>query len=61
MKSVTVTAILGIPTVRRSAQSYLLSTLNDLINKMTVYEKNDTLIIVFIAEVSVMEIPAYTS
>ncbi|XP_065205041.1 alpha-1,3-mannosyl-glycoprotein 4-beta-N-acetylglucosaminyltransferase B-like [Planococcus citri] len=45
-----VTTVLGIPTVRRSAQSYLLSTLNDLIYKMSVNERNDTLIVVLIAE-----------
>lgn len=52
---VIVTAILGIPTVRRSSQSYLLSTLNDLINKMSANEKNDTLIVVLIAEVGAVK------
>lgn len=48
-----VSTILGIPTVRRPAQSYLLSTLNDLIYKMSPQEKADSLIVVLIAEVSI--------
>lgn len=43
---------MGIPTVKRPAQSYLLSTLSDLLQKLTPAEKNDTLIILLIAEVS---------
>lgn len=43
--------VLGIPTVKRPSQSYLLATLNDLIYKMSVQEKEDTLIVVLIAEV----------
>ena len=44
--------VLGVPTVKRESQSYLLPTLASLIESMNEEEKNDTLIIVFVAEVS---------
>ena len=44
--------VLGVPTVKRESQSYLLQTLASLIESMNEEEKNDTLIIVFVAEVS---------
>lgn len=43
--------MLGVPTVKRESQSYLLPTLASLIASMNEEEKNDTLIIVFVAEV----------
>ncbi len=43
--------VLGVPTVKRESQSYLLPTLASLIASMNEEEKNDTLIIVFVAEV----------
>ena len=46
--------VLGIPTVKRESQSYLLPTLASLIESMNSEEKNDTLIIVFVAEVSIL-------
>ena len=49
--------MLGVPTVKRESQSYLLSTLASLIDSMNEEEKNDTLIIVFVAEVSVIYPP----
>lgn len=45
-----VTIVLGIPTVRREKQSYLLGTLQNLIANMDDQERNETLIIVFIGE-----------
>ncbi|XP_054707128.1 alpha-1,3-mannosyl-glycoprotein 4-beta-N-acetylglucosaminyltransferase A-like [Uloborus diversus] len=45
-----VTMVLGIPTVKREVQSYLMSTLQNLIENMSLEEKNDAIIIVFIAE-----------
>lgn len=48
-----VTMVLGIPTVKRPTQSYLLPTLQNLLGSMLPEEKNDTLIIVFIAEFDV--------
>ncbi|XP_046644334.1 alpha-1,3-mannosyl-glycoprotein 4-beta-N-acetylglucosaminyltransferase B-like isoform X1 [Daphnia pulicaria] len=42
--------VLGVPTVKRESQSYLLPTLASLIASMNEEEKNDTLIIVFVAE-----------
>ena len=45
-----VSIVLGIPTVKRDKQSYLLSTMNSLITRMSDEERNDTLIVVFIAE-----------
>lgn len=45
-----VSIVLGIPTVKRDKQSYLLSTMNSLITGMREEERNETLIIVLIAE-----------
>ncbi|XP_013789069.2 alpha-1,3-mannosyl-glycoprotein 4-beta-N-acetylglucosaminyltransferase B-like [Limulus polyphemus] len=42
--------VLGIPTVKREVQSYLMSTLQNLIENMSPAEKKDSIIIVFIAE-----------
>lgn len=52
-----VSIVLGIPTVKRDKQSYLLSTMNSLITRMSEEERNDTLIVVFIAETD----PEYVS
>lgn len=46
-----VSMVLGVPTVRRQVQSYLLATLDNLVASMTPDESNDTLIVVFVAEV----------
>ncbi|CAH0383069.1 unnamed protein product [Bemisia tabaci] len=43
--------ILGVPTVKRSNQSYLLTTLQNLLESMSPEEQNETLIVVLIAEV----------
>ena len=45
-----VTMVLGVPTVKRESQSYLLPTLASLIECMSDEEKNMSLIIVFVAE-----------
>jgi len=45
--------VLGVPTVKRESQSYLLPTLVSLIESMNDEEKNDTLIIVFVAETDI--------
>ncbi|CAL4152644.1 unnamed protein product [Meganyctiphanes norvegica] len=45
-----VSMVLGVPTIERSGTSYLLKTLHSLINRMTPAEKEDVIIIVFIAE-----------
>lgn len=50
----TASIVLGVPTVKRESQSYLLPTLASLIASMNEEEKNDTLIIVFIAEVELI-------
>lgn len=42
--------VLGIPSVKREAQSYLLATLRNLIDSMNSQELADTLIVVLIAE-----------
>jgi len=44
--------ILGVPTVKREVQSYLMATLKNLLDRMSVAEIADTLIIVLVAEVS---------
>uniref|UniRef100_A0A3B4AII3 Uncharacterized protein n=1 Tax=Periophthalmus magnuspinnatus TaxID=409849 RepID=A0A3B4AII3_9GOBI len=43
--------VLGIPTVRREKQSYLLSTLDSLLYDLSPSQCQDLLIIVFVAEV----------
>ncbi|XP_055379355.1 alpha-1,3-mannosyl-glycoprotein 4-beta-N-acetylglucosaminyltransferase B isoform X2 [Condylostylus longicornis] len=45
-----VTIVLGVPTVKRDKQSYLMSTLQNLISNMDETEQNETLIIVYIGE-----------
>lgn len=45
-----VSIVIGIPTVRRQYQSYLVTTLQSVVDNMTQDEMNDSLIIVFIAE-----------
>uniref|UniRef100_A0AAY5KWM2 Alpha-1,3-mannosyl-glycoprotein 4-beta-N-acetylglucosaminyltransferase B n=1 Tax=Esox lucius TaxID=8010 RepID=A0AAY5KWM2_ESOLU len=45
-----VSLVLGIPTVKRQKQSYLVSTLNSLLFDLSPSERNDTVIIVFVAE-----------
>lgn len=40
----------GIPTVKRDKQSYLLSTLDNLLVNMDDEEQNDTMIVVFVGE-----------
>lgn len=44
------TMVLGVPTVKREVQSYLMSTLQNLINNMSPEERRISLIVVFIAE-----------
>lgn len=48
-----VSVVLGIPTVKREKESYLMPTLHNLIESMTAEEAADTLIIVFIAETDI--------
>lgn len=40
----------GIPTVKRDKQSYLMTTLQNLIEAMSESEANDSILIVFVAE-----------
>ncbi|KAF0299768.1 Alpha-1,3-mannosyl-glycoprotein 4-beta-N-acetylglucosaminyltransferase B [Amphibalanus amphitrite] len=45
-----VTVVMGLPTVKREVQNYLISTLKNLIDSMSESERLETLIVVFIAE-----------
>ncbi|XP_035018176.1 alpha-1,3-mannosyl-glycoprotein 4-beta-N-acetylglucosaminyltransferase B [Hippoglossus stenolepis] len=45
-----VSMVLGIPTVKRDKQSYLFNTLNSLLYSLTSSQRQDLLIIVFVAE-----------
>uniref|UniRef100_A0A6M2DW15 Putative alpha-13-mannosyl-glycoprotein 4-beta-n-acetylglucosaminyltransferase b n=1 Tax=Xenopsylla cheopis TaxID=163159 RepID=A0A6M2DW15_XENCH len=45
-----VSVALGIPTVKRDKQSYLMTTLQNLIEAMSESEANDSILIVFVAE-----------
>lgn len=47
-----VSMVIGVPTVKREKQNYLMDTLQNLIDGMNTAEANDTLIVVFVAEVS---------
>ncbi|XP_011494868.1 PREDICTED: alpha-1,3-mannosyl-glycoprotein 4-beta-N-acetylglucosaminyltransferase B [Ceratosolen solmsi marchali] len=48
-----VSIVLGIPTVKREIQSYLIATLRNLLSRMNPLETADTLIVVFIAEIDI--------
>ncbi|XP_034242339.1 alpha-1,3-mannosyl-glycoprotein 4-beta-N-acetylglucosaminyltransferase B-like isoform X2 [Thrips palmi] len=48
-----VSMVLGVPTVRRAVQDYLLGTLDSLVSSMTPEESRDALIVVFVAETDV--------
>jgi alpha-1,3-mannosylglycoprotein beta-1,4-N-acetylglucosaminyltransferase A/B len=45
-----VSVVLGIPTVKRDKQSYLLGTIENLITNMDEAEQNETIIVVFVGE-----------
>jgi alpha-1,3-mannosylglycoprotein beta-1,4-N-acetylglucosaminyltransferase A/B len=49
-----VTMVFGVPTVKREVESYLVSTLHNLIDNLSVDEKLEACIVVFIAEVFVL-------
>lgn len=51
-----VSMVLGIPTVKRDKQSYLMDTLQNLLDATTEEELQEVVIIVFVAEVSVQVI-----
>lgn len=46
-----VSFILGIPHVKREVQSYLMSTLKNIVDRMSPKEVNDTLIVVYVGEI----------
>ena len=46
-----VSIVLGVPTIKREKISYLTETLRSLIDELSVEEKEDCLIVLFIAEV----------
>lgn len=46
-----VSLVMGIPTVRREKQTYLMDTLNSLFYEMSAKQKNDCVIVIFVAEV----------
>ncbi|CAM9456157.1 unnamed protein product [Lampetra fluviatilis] len=48
-----VSMVLGVPTVKRKVQSYLIDTLNSLIHELSPTEKDDCIIVVFIGETNV--------
>ncbi|XP_053887132.1 alpha-1,3-mannosyl-glycoprotein 4-beta-N-acetylglucosaminyltransferase-like protein MGAT4D isoform X5 [Malaclemys terrapin pileata] len=47
-----VSLVMGIPTVKRGKQNYLLSTLNSLFYEMSAEQKNDCVVVIFVAEVN---------
>ncbi|XP_066505231.1 alpha-1,3-mannosyl-glycoprotein 4-beta-N-acetylglucosaminyltransferase B-like [Hoplias malabaricus] len=46
-----VSLVLAVPTVRRQKQSYLVNTLSSLLFDLTAEQKNDVVIVVFVAEI----------
>lgn len=48
-----VSIVLGVPTVKRDKQSYLLGTIENLLKNMNTEEQNETMIIIFIGETDV--------
>ncbi|KAK1175489.1 alpha-1,3-mannosyl-glycoprotein 4-beta-N-acetylglucosaminyltransferase B-like [Acipenser oxyrinchus oxyrinchus] len=48
-----VSLVLGIPTVKRVKQNYLMDTLNSLVYELSQEERSDCLIIIFVAEADV--------
>ncbi|KAI6069543.1 Alpha-1,3-mannosyl-glycoprotein 4-beta-N-acetylglucosaminyltransferase-like protein MGAT4D isoform X1 [Aix galericulata] len=47
-----VSLVMGIPTVKREKQSYLMTTLHSLFYELSEEQKNDLVIIIFVAEVN---------
>lgn len=47
-----VTMVFGVPTVRRDVESYLVSTLHNLIDNLSPDERSEACIVVFVAEVT---------
>lgn len=47
-----VSLVMGIPTVKREKQDYLINTLHSLLYELSEEQKNDCVIIIFVAEVS---------
>ncbi|XP_058060465.1 alpha-1,3-mannosyl-glycoprotein 4-beta-N-acetylglucosaminyltransferase A [Anopheles bellator] len=45
-----VSIVLGIPTVKRDKQSYLVETIDNLISNMDEEEQNDTMVVVYVGE-----------
>uniref|UniRef100_A0A2S2NK94 Alpha-1,3-mannosyl-glycoprotein 4-beta-N-acetylglucosaminyltransferase B n=1 Tax=Schizaphis graminum TaxID=13262 RepID=A0A2S2NK94_SCHGA len=50
--NILVSTVFGIPTVRRKKQNYLIQTLISLVSNMNQTERDDSLIVVMIAEVN---------
>lgn len=48
---ISVSIVMGIPTVKRKVKSYLTETLHSLIDKLSPEEKLDCVMVVFIGEV----------
>lgn len=49
-----VTMVMGVPTVKRPVESYLIATLQNLIDNLSIQERAEAVIIVFIAEVFIL-------
>ncbi|PKU35485.1 alpha- -mannosyl-glycoprotein 4-beta-n-acetylglucosaminyltransferase-like protein mgat4d [Limosa lapponica baueri] len=47
-----VSLVMGIPTVKREKQDYLINTLHSLLYELSEEQKNDCLVIIFVAEVN---------
>lgn len=48
--------ILGIPTVKREKQTYLMNTLHNMITNMNEAEQNETMIVVFVGETKIDDV-----
>lgn len=52
LRAPAVSVVMGIPSVRREVHSYLTDTLHSLISELSPQEKEDSVIVVLIAEAS---------
>ena len=54
-----VSVVIGIPTIKRERDSYLMQTLDSLLDNLSDDERDDVLIVVFIGEVINSVFPLY--
>lgn len=61
MFSLSVSIVMGVPSVKREVHSYLTDTLSSLMSELSQAEKEDCVIVVFIAEVGLRPFVTHSS